>query len=580
MTILQSLARAYERIPDAPPPGFAMQKVGLAIGLNPDGTIATVTDLREAQGKKKVARQMSVPAPVKRASNILPHTLWDKTAYTLGVTKMPKPRTAQEHQAFVEHHRALIGTSDDPGLLAFLRFLDLWKPEMFEEHFAEEMKDENTVFALEEERLRHIYLHDRPAARALLKNGEGHSGQLCLVSGQHGPTARLHPAIKGMWAKPGQKAADTIVGFNWPAFESYGHSQGDNAPVSESAAEAYTGALNHFLQRGSGHRVQIGDASTVFWAEADDAQMAALSESIFGAMVGGADTKASAAEDEAAAKRVGILLEKIRAGQALKDVEPKLGEGVRFYVLGLAPNAARISVRFWLAESFGELAKNYGRYSADMRIAPPDPHGTPALWQYLSETAVLGKRENVPPNLAGEWTRAILTGTPYPLTLLNTVLMRIRSDGIINARRASMLKAILVRNFRKEKEAPVALDPDNPDRAYQLGRLFAVLESAQYTALGRVNATIGDRFYAAASSTPARVFGPLLRGLKHHVSDAKKQNKGFWIEPRVTEIVAMLPPDLPRTLKLEEQGRFAVGYYHERARRSKDTGTEEMSDGE
>ncbi|MDQ0326972.1 CRISPR-associated protein Csd1 [Rhodopseudomonas julia] len=569
MTILQSLARAYERIPDAPPPGFATQKIGLVIGLNADGTIATVSDLREAQGKKKVARQMSVPAPVKRTVAILPNTFWDKTSYALGVTAGSGKRTVQEHQAFVDHHRKLIGATDDPGLLAFLRFLDLWQPEMYEAHFSEDLRDENVVFALEDERLQNIHLHDRPAALKILNTADTEGGgQICLISGKRAPFARLHPAIKGVWG--GQSSGGSIVSFNLDAFESYGHEQGENAPVSESAAEAYAGALNHFLQKDSGHRVQIGDASTVFWAEADDTQMAALSEKIFGAMVGGADTKASAAEEEAAAKRVGIVLEKIRAGQALKDVEPKLGDGVRFYVLGLAPNAARISVRFWLAESFGELAKNYGRYSADMHIAPPDPHGTPALWQYLSETAVLGKRENVPPNLAGEWTRSILTGTPYPLTLLNTVLMRIRSDGIINARRASMLKAVLVRNFRMEKEAPVALDPDNRNKGYLLGRLFAAYEHAQTGALGRgVNATIKDKFYGAASAQPRKVFALLEAGSANHLSKIGKVRPGqrIHMERTIGGIMDLMDPNsdpFPATLSATEQALFGLGYYHQR----------------
>jgi len=583
MTILQSLVRAYERIPDAPPPGFAMQKIGVVVGLHPDGTVATVSDLREVQGKKKVALPMAVPASVKRTVGILPNTFWDKTAYALGVTAGAGKRTALEHEAFVKHHRALIGTSDDPGLLAFLRFLDLWRPEMFEERFAEEMKDENVVFALEEERLREIYLHDRSAARALLdKASEKGAGQLCLVTGERGPTARLHPAIKGVWG--GQSSGGSIVSFNLDAFESYGHEQGDNAPVSESAAEAYTGALNHFLQRDSGHRVQIGDASTVFWAEAGDLETEKLSESVFGAMFG-RTAEALAADEKAAAERIEDILENIRKGRPLRNIEPKLGEGVRFYVLGLAPNAARISIRFWLQEEFGEIARNYARFSEEMRIEPPDPFGTTTLWHYLNETAVLHKSENVPPNLAGEWMRSILTGTPYPLTLLNTVLMRIRADGIVNARRAAMLKAVLVRNFRIEKEAPVALDPDNRKKGYLLGRLFAAYEHAQTGALGRgVNATIKDKYYGSASAQPRKVFALLEAGSANHLSKIGKARPGqrLNLERTIGGIMDLMDPNsdpFPATLSSAEQALFGLGYYHQRNAffAHKDNSREEIS---
>jgi CRISPR-associated protein Csd1 len=190
--------------------------------------------------------------------------------------------------------------------------------------------------------------------------------------------------------------------------------------------------------------------------------------------------------------KVGDILKRIRNGQPLREFVPELAEGVRFYVLGLAPNISRLSIRFWFEDDFGVLARNYQRFVGDMHVSPPPPDEHPALWKYLAETAVLGKRDNVPPNLAGEWMRAILSGTPYPLTLLSTVLMRVRADGDLNALRMGILKALLVRNFRKtEREAPVSLDPDNRNKGYVLGRLFAAYEHAQTAALGRnINATI------------------------------------------------------------------------------------------
>ena len=426
------------------------------------------------------------------------------------------------------------------------------------------MKGQNVVFALEVER-RERFLHERPAAKAMwltITAERQGGGAVCLVQGEQAPVSKTHPAIKGVWGA--QSSGASLVSFNLDAFTSYGHEQGDNAPVSEAAAFAYTTALNRFLAPRSKNRIQIGDASTVFWADAEDMEVAQETEAWAIGLFSGA-SGGTASDDDQQAKLIREKLDRIRRGEPLAQVEPRLTEGVRFHVLGLAPNAARLSVRFYWEGSFGALTVHYQRFLADVAIEPPhrDPH--PPLWRRLVELAVQGKRENVPPNVAGEWMRAILTGGRYPQTLLAAALMRARSDQAVNALRAATIRAVLVRNHREE--VPVALDEENSSTAYQLGRLFAVLEGAQRAALGRVNAPIGDRYYAAASSTPARVFAPLLRGLKVHVSDARKRGRGGWIEPRVAEIMARLPPDLPRTLKLEDQGRFAVGYYHEKARR-------------
>ncbi|KQT50832.1 type I-C CRISPR-associated protein Cas8c/Csd1 [Aureimonas sp. Leaf454] len=567
MTILSSLARAYDRLPDAPKPGLSLQKIGLVVGLNPDGTIASVTDWRDGEGKKRQPRPMPVPQPVKRASNILPNSFWDKTAYSLGVKVDPGPRTALEHRAFVDHHRALLAGTEDEGLLAFLRFLEFWRPEMFEAAgFTEDMKDQNVVFALESERRRNVFLFDRLAARALIEAPPDRKAEtaLCLVTGRRGPIARLHPSIKGVWG--GQSAGASIVSFNLDAFESYGHVQGDNAPVSQAAASAYVGALNHFLTKDSGHRIQIGDASTVFWAEAADAQAAAMSESVFAAMF--ADEPIDTTGDT---RRVGDILERIRKRLPLHEVAPELCAGVRFHILGLAPNAARISVRFWLEDEFGAIVSHYARLWQEMRVEPADPGGAPPLWQYLAETAARGKSDNVPPNLAGEWMRAILAGSRYPMTLLSTLLMRIRADGHVTSRRVSMLKALVIRNYHLEKEAPVALDPENPNRGYLLGRLFAAYEFAQTGALGRnVNATIKDKFYGSASVQPQKVFRMLDAGSVNHLAKIGKERPGqrVNIEKAIAAIMDRMDPNddpFPPTLSAAEQALFGLGYYHQRS---------------
>ena len=376
------------------------------------------------------------------------------------------------------------------------------------------MKDQNIVFALETERRANIYIHDRPAARALWArlSAEGDKTEaVCLVTGERGPIARLHPSIKGVWGA--QSSGASIVSFNLDAFTSYGHEQGDNAPVSEAAAFAYTTALNRFLESDSGHRIQIGDASTVFWADASEANKAAEAENYFaGFWDDGGDDAARRQRGDRRRRRSRAKLEMIRAGPAAREGRAGAAEGVRFHVLGLAPNAARLSIRFYFEDDFGAIAANYQRFLADMRIEPPPRDGQPALWRYLVETAVLRKRENVPPNLAGEWLRAILTGTRYPQTLLSTVLMRLRADNDVNALRVAMLKAVLIRNCNR-KDTPVSLKPDNRDKGYLLGRLFAVYERIQTDALGgKVNATIKDKFYGSASAQPRKVFALLDKG--------------------------------------------------------------------
>lgn len=574
MSLLAALARAYDRLPDAPPYGFSSEKIGFCIVLNLDGSVAEMIDLRDTD-KKRSPRMLLVPQPWKKASGIKPNFLWENTAYALGVTAGDDKRTAQEHAAFKGKHSEWLAGTNNAGLMALKRFLSTWNPERFlSENWPADMLDQAVVFGLSGS-VRDGFLHDAEVAGAMwerIKLSEALPDARCLVSGSVGPIARLHPSVKGVWGA--QSSGASIVSFNDDAYESYGHKQGDNAPVSEAAAFAYTTALNRFLEKDSGHRIQIGDASTVFWADADSA-LAEEAETCFAAYVD------PAASNQTAPSKIAGKLEAIRKGLRLNQVMPEL-EDVPFHVLGLSPNAARLSVRFYWTSNFGTLTANYQRFLADTKLDPPPRDGWPPLWRYLIELAVQGKRENVPPLIAGDWMRAILTGAAYPLTLLSITLMRIRADGEVDALRAAILKSVLIRNFNKE--APVALDPEfKESKGYLLGRLFAAYEQVQRAALGsNVNATIKDKFYGAASASPQKVFATLNSGAQNHFAKLRKVNPGwaFNLDELIRSILDQMSPGndpIPAFLNAAEQGMFGLGYYHQRSEffRKRDDKTED-----
>ncbi|MBB3773644.1 CRISPR-associated protein Csd1 [Angulomicrobium tetraedrale] len=580
MTILQSLDRYYERMAargEAEPPGFSREKIGFAIELSPDGVPVAVIDLRAASGKKLVPQLLSVPAAVKRTAGILPNLLWDKSAYVLGRTAGEGKRTAQEHAAFKATHLDLLEGESDPSLLAVRRFLESWMPERFDAPpFHADMLDANIVFRLQGETR---FVHEREAARARLGARLGGEGRrvACLVSGRPGIAQRLHPSIKGV--NGAQSSGAALVSFNLDAFTSYGKEQGDNAPTSEEAAFRYGAALNGMLERSSRNRLArgIGDATVVFWADTSaiaDEAAAQAAENWFAVMIDPPD-------DASEAKKVRDRLEDLVQGRPIDSLDELKEKKIRFHVLGLAPNAARLSVRYWLSDEFGTFVHRLAEHYRDLAIEPtPWGERPPSIaWLLMKTTAMQEKFDNIPPLLAGEVTRAVLEGTRYPRSLLANAIMRLRAGGDpATGWHAAIIRAVLAREFRvrrpdphapashdrAKEELPVSLQRENSDPAYQLGRLFAAYETAQRMALGKVNATIRDRYFGAASATPARVFPILMRGVQNHLGKLRKGGKGAWLEREIEEITNRLEDYLPRSLPLEAQGRFVLGYYHQR----------------
>ena len=568
MSILHSLTGLHDRLEAsdrAPSYGFSRENISYAIVLSPEGSLSDVLDLRDTSAKTPRPRRLEVPRAVKRAGQPAPNFLWDKTSFVLGAGTGESSRVLRYHAAFKDFHERLLAPSNDEGARALLRFLNEWRAEEYDGlPHAQEMLDTNIAFSLKSERQ---FLHERSSVKQIWSNHlaaeQGASG-LCLVTGEHASIARLHPSVKGVAGAQGSGAS--IVSFDKDAFKSFGKERGANAPVSDRAAFAYTTSLNMLLERGSRQRIRIGDATTLFWADAS-----------------GNEAKASAAEDlfsmlldpptdEQEAARVRVKLSAVEQGRPLAEVEPELdGENTRFFVLGLAPNAARLSIRFWYEDSIGAISRRIGEHWRDLHLEPTPWRTPPSARRLLYETAVQRKAENIPPTLTGAVMRAILSGGRYPRSLLTAVIVRMRTDKEITGLRTAICKASLARDYRlgfEEEDVPVSLNPDETNPAYRLGRLFALYENVQRAALGSVNATIKDRFFAAASATPASVFPLLERNASNHIASLRKGDKGglaHWFETEIDSIFSGVDSTFPRSLRLEDQGRFAIGYHHQRA---------------
>jgi CRISPR-associated protein Csd1 len=555
--ILQALNEYYERLKnnsdsDIPIQGMSRQKIHFALAINLKGELVQILDLRESVKNKKFPKQLVVPEPVKRTGNLEANFLWDNSGYVLGVgNKDNNERTLDAHNKFKALTHKIGDSVDDEGMKAVISFIDDWNPvEAVNLNDWQEIAGSNLVFMLEGER---GFIHERPMiSEAWLKYCSENASEkisTCLVKGGQKPISRLHPSIKGV--RDAQSSGAAVISFNLDAFCSYGKDQNFNAPVSEEAAFAYTTVLNHLLSSDSRQKVQIGDATTVFWTERESAI-----EGFMGIILNPGDSDGDI-------KNVRDFLEAIKDGKSAPGIEET---GMKFYILGLSPNASRLSVRFWHVSTVVEICEVLGQHFRDLSIvrqfADKDPE-FPGMWRLLLETAAQRKTENINPLLAGALIRSILTGAPYPQTLLSSVIGRIRADQTMNYLRAAIIKACLVRKARINQnplEVSMSLDKESTNIAYRLGRLFAALEKAQKDAVPGANTTIRDRYYGSASATPRVVFPQLLRLGQHHI---QKSDYGFTSDKMIEEIMSGIQ-EFPAHLSLDEQGMFAIGYYHQR----------------
>ncbi len=568
--ILRALYELYDRLEadpayQVPPPGYSYQRISFIVVIELNGSIHEIQDARIQDKNKPRPKQVLVPGGAKKSgSGLNPCFLWDNQMYLLGYAPDRPKRARRAFEAFRKRHLDVEHEIDIPQFSAVCRFLEQWDPDDAEKHPI--LDEVGTGFGVFQIRGDTRYVHEFPRVREWWEAGLSTSldapRSQCIVTGKEAPIARLHPPIKGVVGV--QTTGAKIVSFDKSAFKSYNKDQSFNAPVSEKAAFRYVMALNTLIdgpQRDK-HRLVVGDTTVVFWTDRPTP-----TEDIFlrFAAEGASLTDAGEAQDETVRQKLKAFLNALRKG---KEAYPELEqspETTGYFILGLAPNAARIVVRFFHQDTLSNLLDNLRRHFSDIQIErqwtesskKPDPE-FPPIWLLLRQTA--REPKNIPPVLAGPLLEAIVTGSKYPAGLYQAVMRRIAADRTINYPRACIIKGYLVRNIGKE--VSMSLDRSRNDPAYRLGRLFAVLEKTQTDALGRsINATIRDRFYSSASATPAMVFPRLLRTYQHHLA---KLEGGLKVtrEKLVQEILDPLE-GFPAHLGTAEQGMFALGYYHQ-----------------
>ena len=567
--ILQALVSYYETLAargELPQPGWAPVKVSYVLNLDDQGDITTVICIKEEVTRKKkkglVPQIIQLPAPVKRTVGVTANFLCDNSSYILGADKKGKPKRSLEcFQACKTLHETLLVSVEEPAARALLSFFDHWKPEKLTEHPAfahQDMEDllasANLIF-----RYRGRYLHEIPAIRQAWQdyyNNSQDSQQFpCLVTGKLAPVAQLHPSIKGIYGA--QSSGASLVSFNAPAFCSYDREQGLNAPTSQYAAFAYGAALNYLIAT---QNTRVGDVTLLFWAESgEEAYADALKRFGFG----GGDE-----DDQYKEEDLKGLMESLAEGADVEWDGTRIDPNMTFYILGISPNAARLSVRFFLRNSFGQFIRSVKAHYDRLEIVRPsfDPFDNIPVWRMLKETVNPNSREKKPAaDMTGDTLRTILTNTPYPATLLNGVTLRIRADREMNRTRAAILKAYYLKNrnpFVPEEVLTVSLNQDSNHEAYVLGRLFSVLEAIQSDANPGINATIRDKYFSSASATPGVVFPTLVNLAQKHLRKLDEGKKIFY-DKQLTELMSKLGETYPNRMNLPQQGAFQLGYYHQ-----------------
>lgn len=568
--ILQALTKLYEDLAEQGKiarEGWSTVKISYLLEIDEDGTLlGIVPQFKEVVSGKKtqfVPMDKILPAAVKRNANIKPNFLWDNSKYILGISGKDTPERIREcFEACKGLHHELLDGIDTAAARAILNFFDGWDSVLAAEHplivqkLNELLKGGNVTFFVKG-RLAAEDAEIKAAWQKYYDSSDGEQMQ-CLVTGKDDVIVPTHPAIKGV--ADAQSSGAALVSFNASAFCSYGKEQNYNAPVGKYAAFAYTSALNYLLSdKENVHR--IGDTTVVCWAEGAEEQYNGLTNMwMFG---DDNSTGLSDADLYAAVKR-------ITEGKYCNEL--KIDPKRPYYVLGLAPNAARLSVSFFLRNEFGSFIRNVNEHYERMEIVKSkfDKFDTLPIWAMLNETVNPKSQDKKPSSvLAKSTARAIFAGTAYPAALLNGAMLRIRAERNITRGRAAIIKAYYLKNTNKgcpKEVLTVSLNEQSTNIPYTLGRLFAYYEKVQKEVNPEINATIVDKYYISAMSTPARTF-KLLNGLyQSHLRKLYRLNKdrARWFDMEVGKLKDVFDETYPIKHTSQEQCSFDLGYYHQK----------------
>lgn len=565
--ILQALVKHYENLADEGKlsrEGWCEAKVSYAVCLSKEGEITGIVPLKEEveRGKKKVLLPQFcvVPEMVTRSSGVSANFLCDNSKYILGIdSEGSNPRTIECFRAAKEKHLTVLQSTEGELARAIRLYFEKWNPqnagqcEAVKEHWEEVTDGGNLIFGMGVE-YAHENLFIKEAWEKSRNVSEVGEKGICLVTGKKSEISRIHKAIKGV---PGaQSSGAALVSFNASSFESYGKEQSYNAPVGKYAEFAYTTALNYLLNQRD-YTFQLGDSMVVFWAERGEQ----VYQDMF--MIA-ADPKPDNQEE------IKGLFENLKKQRPINIEGIQLNPEQKFYVLSLAPNAARLAVRFFYENSFGNILNNLLKHYERMKIIRPswEEKEYIGVRQMLFETVNQKSKDKSPvPNMAAMVLQAILSGGRYPASLYTDTLIRIRAEqGNVTWGRCAIIKAYLIQNYQWEKgENYMGLNEESKETAYVLGRLFSVLESIQLDANPGINATIRDRYFNSACATPASVFPVLIKLKNSHMKKLERDKGGakVYYEQLLTKIIEKLGEQFPNRLSLEEQGKFILGYYHQ-----------------